>query len=78
MSERKEIDYTENDIYAYFGCPVNIWEADRHDLLAVIGGMSGILELLWHKEITPEVSFNDFKQWLEDHKPIEVEVVNDA
>ena len=78
MSERKEIDYTENDIYAYFGCPVNIWEADRHDLLAIIGGMSGILELLWHKEITPEVSFNDFKQWLEDHKPIEVEVVNDA
>lgn len=81
MSERKEIDYTENDIYAYFGCPVNIWEADRHDLLAVIGGMSGILELLWHKEVDPEVAFKDFKDWLIDNqelKSIEVEVVEES
>ena len=71
------IDYEESDIYDYFGCSTSIWNADRADLLAVIGGMSGILELLWHKEITPEQSFDDFKQWLKDHQPIEVEVVNE-
>ena len=71
------IDYEESDIYDYFGCLTSIWNADRADLLAVIGGMSGILELLWHKEITPEQSFDDFKQWLKDHQPIEVEVVNE-
>ena len=43
------IDYEESDIYQYFGCPTEIWEADRADLLAIIGGMSGIMELLWHK-----------------------------
>jgi len=40
--------------------------------------MSGILELLWHKEITPEVSFNDFKEWLEDNQPIDVEIIDDT
>lgn len=78
MLKRKIIDYTENDIYDYFGCSTDIWQADRHDLLAVIGGMSGILELLWHKEITPEVSFNDFKEWLEDNQPIDVEIIDDT
>ena len=71
------IDYQESDIYQYFGCPTEIWEADRADLLAIIGGMSGIMELLWHKEITPEQSFDYFKQWLRDQQPIEVEVVDE-
>jgi len=77
MKNKTVIDYTESDIYEYFGCPTEIWEADRADLLAVIGGMSGILELLWHEEITSKQSFDDFKQWLTDHQPIEVEVVNE-
>lgn len=81
MLERKIIDYTENDIYAYFGCSTDIWQADRHDLLAIIGGMSGILELLWHKEVDPEVAFKDFKDWLieqQELKSIEVEVVEES
>jgi hypothetical protein len=47
------------------------------EYLSFIGGMSGIMELLWHKEITPEQSFDDFKQWLRDQQPIEVEVVDE-
>lgn len=74
MSNDKEvIDYSEQDIYDYFGASQDIWKADRHELLGIIGGMSGILELLWHKEVTPEVSFRDFKNWLKETNPIEVE-----
>ena len=40
------IDYAEQDIYEYFGADNDIWKADRHELLGIIGGMSGILELI--------------------------------
>ena len=63
---KEKIDYTEQDIYEYFGADQEIHKATRHDLLGVIGGMSGILELLWHKEITPEIALNDFKAWLKE------------
>ena len=78
MEEDKNIvDYSEQDIYNYFGADKDLWEADRVDLLGIIGGMSGILELIWHKEITPEASFRDFKNWLKETQPIEVEEVED-
>jgi hypothetical protein len=78
MEEDKNIvDYSEQDIYNYFGAGNDLWEADRIDLLGIIGGMSGILELIWHKEITPEASFRDFKNWLKETQPIEVEEVED-
>ena len=63
---REKIDYIEQDIYEYFGADQDIYKATRHDLLGVIGGMSGILELLWHKEVTPEIAFKDFKSWLKE------------
>ena len=74
---KKMIDYTEQEIYEYFGADSDIWQADRHTLLGVIGGMSGMLELLWHKEVTPEASFRDFKNWLKETQPVEVEEVED-
>lgn len=78
MSEdNRVIDYSEQDIYDYFGADKDLWEADRVDLLGIIGGMSGILELLWHKEVTPEASFRDFKNWLKETQPVEVEEVED-
>ena len=67
MSKEK-IDYIEQDIYDYFGADQEIYKATRHDLLGVIGGMSGILELLWHKEVTPEIAFKDFKSWLKERQ----------
>lgn len=75
--ENKVIDYSEQDIYDYFGASHDIWKANRVELLGIIGGMSGILELIWHKEITPEASFRDFKNWLKETQPIEVEEVED-
>jgi hypothetical protein len=63
---KEKIDYIEQDIYEYFGADQDIYKATRHDLLGVIGGMSGILELLWHKEVTPEIAFKDFKSWLKE------------
>jgi hypothetical protein len=30
--------------------------------------MSGILELLWHKQVTPEIAFKDFKSWLKERQ----------
>jgi len=78
MSEdNRVVDYSEQDIYDYFGASRDLWEADRIDLLGIIGGMSGILELLWHKEVTPEASFRDFKNWLKETQPVEVEEVED-
>ena len=63
---KEKIDYIEQDIYDYFGADQDIYKTTRHDLLGVIGGMSGILELLWHKEVTPEIAFKDFKSWLKE------------
>lgn len=76
MSEenREIIDYTEQDIYDYFGASQDLWKANRVDLLGIIGGMSGILELIWHKEITPEASFRDFKNWLKETQELDIEV----
>ena len=65
---KEKIDYIEQDIYDYFGADQEIYKATRHDLLGVIGGMSGILELLWHKEVTPEIAFKDFKSWLKERQ----------
>ena len=65
---KEKIDYVEQDIYDYFGADQEIYKATRHDLLGVIGGMSGILELLWHKEVTPEIAFKDFKSWLKERQ----------
>ena len=67
MSKEK-IDYIEQDIYDYFGADREIHKTSRHDLLGVIGGMSGILELLWHKQVTPEIAFKDFKSWLKERQ----------
>ena len=67
MSKEK-IDYIEQDIYDYFGADQEIYKATRHELLGVIGGMSGILELLWHKQVTPEIAFKDFKSWLKERQ----------
>jgi len=77
----KSIDYVEQDIYDYFGADQNIWQADRHELLGVIGGMSGILELIWHGHVTPEIAFKDFKAWLKERDEIDaiqVEITDDA
>ena len=71
MSKEK-IDYIEQDIYDYFGADQEIYKATRHDLLGVIGGMSGILELLWHKEVTPEIAFKDFKSWLKEREELDM------
>ena len=60
---KEKIDYVEQDIYDYFGADQNIWNAERHELLGIIGGMSGILELIWHKQVTPERSLKDFAEW---------------
>ena len=73
---KKVIDYTEQDIYDYFGASQDLWKANRVDLLGIIGGMSGILELIWHKEITPEASFRDFKNWLKEVRELDnIEIV---
>ena len=80
MSKEK-IDYVEQDIYDYFGADQDIWNADRHELLGIIGGMSGILELIWHGQVTPEISFKDFKKWLKETKELKelkVEIDDDA
>ena len=77
---KERIDYVEQDIYDYFGADQNIWNADRHELLGIIGGMSGILELIWHGHVTPERSFKDFKDWLKETKElqnIKVTIVED-
>ena len=75
------IDYEEQDIYNYFGADHDIWKADRHELLGIIGGMSGILELIWHNEVSAERSFHDFKEWIKERdeiNAIEVEITDDA
>ena len=73
----EKIDYVEQDIYDYFGADQNIWKAERHELLGIIGGMSGILELIWHNQVTPERSFKDFKDWLKETKELDmIEVVD--
>ena len=74
---KKIIDYDEQEIYEYFGADSDVWKADRHTLLGVIGGMSGMLELMWHNEVTPDRAFNDFKEWLKEKQElsnIQVEV----
>ena len=71
MSKEK-IDYIEQDIYDYFGADQEIYKATRHELLGVIGGMSGILELLWHKQVTPEIAFKDFKSWLKERQELDM------
>jgi len=71
MSKEK-IDYIEQDIYDYFGADQEIYKATRLDLLGVIGGMSGILELLWHKQVTPEIAFKDFKSWLKEREELDM------
>ena len=79
MSKEK-IDYVEQDIYDYFGADQNIWNADRHELLGIIGGMSGILELIWHNHVSSERSLKDFKDWLKETKElqnIKVTIVED-
>jgi len=73
----KKIDYSEQDIYDYFGADQEIYKATRHDLLGVIGGMSGILELLWHKEVTPEIAFKDFKLWLKEREELDTPQVKE-
>jgi len=79
MSEPK-IDYIEQDIYEYFGANEPIALSDKYTLLAIIGGMSGILELLWHKQVTPEQVFSDFKEFLkykQELANIHIEVKDD-
>ena len=80
MNNKEPFDYDEQDIEEYFGGDQQILKADKYSLLAIIGGMSGMLELLWHKEITTTQSFEDFKKFVEDKKELEsiqVEVVED-
>jgi len=74
---KEKIDYSEQDIYDYFGTDQEIYKATRHDLLGVIGGMSGILELLWHKEVTPEIAFKDFKLWLKEREELDTPQVKE-
>ena len=77
--DKERIDYVEQDIYDYFGADQNIWNADRHELLGIIGGMSGILELIWHGHVTSERSFKDFKDWLKETKELDmIEVVDNT
>ena len=76
----KEFDYDEQDIYEYFGGDKEILKADKYSLLAIIGGMSWMLELLWHKEIPLDRAFEDFKKFVIDKRELEniqVEVVED-
>ncbi len=48
-------------------------------MLGVIGGMSGILELIWHKQVTPEIAFRDFKSWLKERQELDmIEVIPDT
>ena len=76
---KEKIDYVEQDIYDYFGADQDIWKAERHELLGIIGGMSGILELIWHKQVTPERSLKDFKDWLKETKELDmIEVVDNT
>lgn len=76
---KEKIDYVEQDIYNYFGADQNIWKAERHELLGIIGGMSGILELIWHGHVTPERSLKDFKDWLKETKELDmIEVVDNT
>jgi hypothetical protein len=74
---KEKTDYIEQDIYDYFGADQEIYKATRHDLLGVIGGMSGILELLWHKEVTPEIAFKDFKSWLKEREELDTPQVKE-
>jgi hypothetical protein len=75
----EKIDYVEQDIYDYFGADQNIWNAERHELLGIIGGMSGILELIWHNQVSPERSFKDFKDWLKETKELDmIQVVDNT
>ena len=39
--------------------------------------MSGILELLWHKEVTPEIAFKDFKSWLKEREELDTPQVKE-
>jgi hypothetical protein len=39
--------------------------------------MSGILELLWHKEVTPEIAFKDFKLWLKEREELDTPQVKE-
>ena len=76
---KEKIDYVEQDIYDYFGADQNIWNAERHELLGIIGGMSGILELIWHNQVSPERSFKDFKEWLKETKELDmIQVVDNT
>ena len=76
---KERIDYVEQDIYDYFGADQNIWNADRHELLGIIGGMSGILELIWHGHVSSERSFKDFKDWLKETKELDmIQVVDNT
>jgi hypothetical protein len=77
--DKERIDYVEQDIYDYFGADQNIWNADRHELLGIIGGMSGILELIWHGHVSSERSFKDFKDWLKETKELDmIQVVDNT
>ena len=77
--DKERIDYVEQDIYDYFGADQNIWNADRHELLGIIGGMSGILEIIGHNQVTPERSFKDFKDWLKETKELDmIQVVDNT
>ena len=41
--------------------------------------MSGILELIWHNQVTPERSFKDFKDWLKETKELDmIQVVDNT
>ena len=76
---KEKIDYVEQDIYDYFGADQDIWKAERHELLGIIGGMSGILELIWHNQVSAERSFKDFKDWLKETKELDmIEVVDNT
>ena len=79
LATAEKVDYIEQDIYEYFGVDQEINKATRHELLGVIGGMSGILELIWHKQVTPEIAFRDFKSWLKERQELDmIEVIPDT
>ena len=41
--------------------------------------MSGILELIWHNQVSAERSFKDFKDWLKETKELDmIEVVDNT
>lgn len=80
MENKKILDYDESDIYEYFGGDKDILKADKYSLLAIIGGMSGMLELMWHKEVSVDRAFEDFKNFIKEKREleaIEVEVIED-